>query len=100
MDFAFPRFAHEYALAFLVALPVLVVVAINVALAWSGERDTLLLPGLHPYAVVVMPAESSAVAAREVEKALEVAASLAPTRREARIERRVASRDRRIAVHA
>ena len=36
----------------------------------------------------------------QILKALEVAASLAPTRREARIERRVASRDRRIAVLA
>ena len=36
MDFYFPRFVHEYALVFAVALPLLAIVAINAALWFSG----------------------------------------------------------------
>jgi hypothetical protein len=35
---------HEYALLIAIALPVIVVVALNAWLALNGERDTLLLP--------------------------------------------------------
>lgn len=36
---------EEYALLVVPCAPALVVVVMNVWLAWNGERDTLLLPG-------------------------------------------------------
>jgi hypothetical protein len=43
---------HEYALLIAVALPVVVVAALNVWLALRGERDTLLLPVPRAYPTV------------------------------------------------
>lgn len=43
------NFFNEYALLVAVALPVVVIVGIQVFLFVSGERGTLLLPGLHSY---------------------------------------------------
>ena len=37
-------FAHELALLTLAVVPLAVVVALNLVLAATGERDTLLLP--------------------------------------------------------
>lgn len=38
--------AHEFALLFAVAVPVLSLVGLNAFLAAAGERGTLLLPGV------------------------------------------------------
>jgi hypothetical protein len=43
------NFINEYALLFAVALPVVVVIGIQVYLFACGERDTLLVPGLNRY---------------------------------------------------
>ena len=43
------NFVNEYALLFAVALPVVVVVGIQVYLFACGERDTLLIPGMNRY---------------------------------------------------
>jgi hypothetical protein len=65
------NFVNEYALLFAVALPVVAIVGIQVYLFVSGERDTLLIPGMNRYpsveygkvaisaAVQVAPATSS-----------------------------------------
>jgi hypothetical protein len=37
-------FTHEYALLFVVALPVVTVAFLNVVLAMTGESGTLLIP--------------------------------------------------------
>jgi len=37
-------FTHEYALLFVVALPVVTVTFLNVVLALTGESETLLFP--------------------------------------------------------
>jgi hypothetical protein len=50
-------FFQEYALLFVVATPVAVVVLMQVALWLSGERDTLLLPVLTRYPSVWSEAE-------------------------------------------
>jgi hypothetical protein len=42
-------FLNEFGLAFAVALPVVVIVAMNAFLALSGERGTLLVPGTSRY---------------------------------------------------
>lgn len=38
------EFVHDYALLFTVAAPALTVAAMNLYLAFSGERGTLLVP--------------------------------------------------------
>ena len=43
------NFVNEYALLFAVALPVVAIVGIQVYLFVSGERGTLLIPGLNSY---------------------------------------------------
>lgn len=43
------EFVREYGLLIAVALPCAVIFAINVLLALTGERGTLLLPSLRPY---------------------------------------------------
>ena len=43
------NFANEYALLFAVALPVAVIAGMQVALYLSGERTTLLVPGMAGY---------------------------------------------------
>lgn len=48
-------FFHEYALLIAIALPVVVIVLIDLALALTGERGTLLLPSLGPFPSVPMP---------------------------------------------
>jgi len=68
------NFVNEYALLFAVALPVVAIVAIQVYLFVSGERGTLLIPGLNSYpsveygkattATQVAPATSSKSATR------------------------------------
>lgn len=52
------NFINEYALLFAVALPVIVIVAIQVALFVAGERATLLLPGLGAYPSIELSMES------------------------------------------
>ena len=51
------NFFQEYALLFAVAIPVAVIVLIEVVLRISGERDTLLLPGFARYPAVMSEAE-------------------------------------------
>jgi hypothetical protein len=53
-------FFQEYALLFAVAIPVAVVVLIEVALWLSGERGASLLPGLSRYPTVMSQAEIAA----------------------------------------
>ena len=43
------NFANEYGLVFAVALPVVIVLATQVALYLAGERNTLLLPVMAGY---------------------------------------------------
>jgi hypothetical protein len=50
-------FFQEYSLLFAVAIPVVVVVLIEVALWLSGERGASLLPGLSGYPTVMTQAE-------------------------------------------
>ncbi|HXN16433.1 MAG TPA: hypothetical protein VN878_08640 [Usitatibacter sp.] len=63
------NFVHEYALLVAVALPVLIILGMQVFLFRGGERGTLLLPGFkafptvglaegHEKAVVEMPAQA------------------------------------------
>ena len=69
------NFINEYALLFAVALPVVVIVGMQVMLFLDGERGTLLIPGLTSYApielakksgdVVAMPAASPRAAMAE-----------------------------------
>jgi hypothetical protein len=103
LDFSFPRFSHEYALVFAVALPVVVILGINAALWLSGERGTLMMPSAKPIPHVVMP--TVAVPAEQLANALSLAANLAPAMRQraesARrngVERRLGGSDRRVAV--
>lgn len=42
-------FIENYALLFAVAVPVLTLAALNFALAFGGERGTLLLPSAGPF---------------------------------------------------
>lgn len=53
-------FFHEYSLLFAVAIPVAVIVAIEVALWASGERGASLLPGVSRYPTVMSQAEIAA----------------------------------------
>jgi hypothetical protein len=53
-------FFQEYSLLFAVAIPVAVVVLIEVALWLSGERGASLLPGLWRYPTVMSQAEIAA----------------------------------------
>jgi hypothetical protein len=50
-------FFHEYSLLFAVAIPVAVIVAIEVALWASGERGASLLPGIARYPTVMSQVE-------------------------------------------
>ena len=69
------NFVNDYALLFAAALPVAVVVGIQVMLVLAGERCTLLVPGLASYPsielakktgdVVAMPAASQRAAMAE-----------------------------------
>ena len=63
------NFFQEYALLFAVAIPVAVIVLIEVALRISGERDTLLLPGFARFPTVMSEAEM-ALPVPEAETAL------------------------------
>jgi hypothetical protein len=53
-------FFQEYSLLFAVAIPVAVVVLIEVALWLSGERGASLIPGLSRYPTVMSQAEIAA----------------------------------------
>lgn len=53
-------FFQEYSLLFAVAIPVAVVVVIEVALWLSGERGASLLPGLSRYPTLMSQAEIAA----------------------------------------
>jgi hypothetical protein len=61
-------FFHEYSLLFAIAIPVAVIVLIEVALWASGERGASLLPGISRYPTVMPQAEIAAqmVAAKPV----------------------------------
>ena len=58
------NFVNEYALLFAVALPVVVIVGIQVYLFLNGERDTLLVPGVSRYPSIAYgkPATATQVA--------------------------------------
>ena len=56
---------QQYALLVVVVIPVAVVVAMNLFLAFFGERGTLLLPGIDPYPRIALenePVPQAAVA--------------------------------------
>lgn len=72
-------FFHEYSLLFAVAIPVAVVVLIEVALWLSGERGASLLPALSRYPTVMSKAEIAARLAPAVMPRPEVAVVLAAT---------------------
>ncbi len=57
------NFINEYALLFAVALPVAVVVGIQVMLFLAGERDTLLVPGMASYPSIELAKKSGEVVA-------------------------------------
>jgi hypothetical protein len=54
-------FINEYALLFAVALPVVAIVGIQVFLFISGERGTLLVPGLNRYPSIEFQSKSAEV---------------------------------------
>lgn len=49
------EFINEYSLLFVVALPVAIVVGINLVLGLTGESGTLLLPSLRGYPSIELP---------------------------------------------
>lgn len=53
-------FFHEYSLLFAIAIPVAVIVLIELALWMSGERGASLLPGLSRYPMVMSEAQVAA----------------------------------------
>ena len=55
------NFINEYALLFAVALPVVSIVGIQVFLFVTGERGTLLVPGLNRYPSIEFQSKSAAV---------------------------------------
>lgn len=64
-------FIENYALLFAIAAPVLTLAGMNLALAFSGERGTLLLPSSGPY-------ESAAWATNDVPATTSPATPQAP----------------------
>ena len=78
MNFSFPQSVHEYALVAAVGLPVLAIVAIELALRATGEKGSLLLPTLAPYPPVMGRSRQAAAMPRRV---LQVRRSGAPERR-------------------
>ena len=71
------NFFHEYSLLFAVAIPVAVVVLIEVALWLSGERGASLLPALSRYPTVISKAEIAARLAPAAIRRPEVAVVMA-----------------------
>jgi len=69
------NFVNEYALLFAVALPVVAIVGIQVYLFVSGERDTLLVPGLNRYPSVEYGKDAGPVAMQVVPAAFSKAAT-------------------------
>jgi len=55
------NFINEYALLFAVAMPVVAIVGIQVFLFVSGERGTLLIPGLNRYPSIDFQSKSAEV---------------------------------------
>ena len=66
------NFINEYALLFAVALPVVVIVGMQVALYVAGERSTLLFPGMATY-----PSITPAMRAGDVKPRTETTAAVA-----------------------
>jgi hypothetical protein len=63
---------HEIAPFLAFAAPVVTLIAINLALLWAGEEDTLLLPGVRAYPAVEHEAvEAEASVAAEPAQAAE-----------------------------
>jgi hypothetical protein len=56
------NFFTEYGLLVAVAMPAVVVVAMQVYLFVAGERGTLLLPSLRPYDAIALEPVTNAVA--------------------------------------
>ena len=56
------NFVNEYALLFAAALPVVVILAIQVCLFVAGERGTLLIPGLNRYPEIKLSATAETFA--------------------------------------
>jgi hypothetical protein len=60
------NFIQDYALLVAIALPVLIIVGINLFLVMGGERGTLLVPSFGPFEKGLEPApEQPQVAVRE-----------------------------------
>ena len=73
-------FFQEYSLLIAVAIPVVVLLAMNVALWISGERDTLMMPGFMSF-----PSSPIEPAATDVSPATEGVATAAAANDEERI---------------
>jgi hypothetical protein len=71
------NFFNEYALLIAVALPVVVLVGIQLFLFISGERDTLLFPGLNRYPSIDFDTRSHAAMMKLAEMPAATNASVA-----------------------
>ena len=71
------NFVNEYALLFAVALPVVAIVGIQVYLFVSGERGTLLIPGLNSYPSVEYGKAATATATQVAPATFSKAATVA-----------------------
>ena len=69
------EFFNEYALLFAVATPVVVIAAMNLALYFGGERETLLVPGLRAFPMIELQKTSPVPAVAQVAFAVEAAAN-------------------------
>ena len=69
------EFFNEYALLFAVATPVVVIAAMNLALYFAGERETLLVPGVRAFPVIEFQQTSPVPAFAEVALAAQAAAN-------------------------
>ena len=65
---------HEVALLLVVAIPVVVLVALNIYLFFGGERGTLLLPDLNAYPTITHDPMPQAEASEFEEEPLRKAA--------------------------
>ena len=68
---------QEYALLIAIAVPVWVIVLVNIALYLTGERGTLLLPWVHDFPpVLVEPPEAQPVEAAALPEPAQAPAEL------------------------
>jgi hypothetical protein len=69
---------HEFSLLIAVSLPVLAIVGLNIFLAFTGERNTLLFPGSMKFAPVDFGGEVQVVreeGARQIDTTMQASAN-------------------------